>query len=185
MRQDVTEQLTRMIEGTEAGATGDSTARAEDAVSDDVSRQLDDAVDLSEDALASIAYLEAYSLLNNRDDALEIAQDAMVIFIASPVVPRTSGAWVRRIARNRAIDLIRRRACYKRLEPLIAPDEQTPPWEDPEAVIARLVLEEAMNCLPAKQRQAVTLCYLEGMDQAVAVTTGGAGKEAGAATERR
>ena len=55
MRQDVTEQLTRMIEGTEAGATGDSTARAEDAVSDDVSRQLDDAVDLSEDALASTA----------------------------------------------------------------------------------------------------------------------------------
>lgn len=70
---------------------------------------------------------------------------------------RSPAGWVIRVTTNLAIDHVRRGAA-----PALARPE-TPAPED--AVVVRMALVEALRRLSARQRQAVSLHYLVGMDQ--------------------
>ncbi len=114
------------------------------------------------------AYLLALQLLGNRDDALDVAQDAMLRFFhtlhrfdaARPVRP-----WLLRIVRNRVHDLWRRRQ-RRRAESLddalssqlLEPVAGT---EDPEAAAQRAELRRqlwrALARLPEAKREILVL----------------------------
>lgn len=72
------------------------------------------------------AFRCAYQLLGNREDALDVAQDAMLKFFDTlerfeshrPVRP-----WLFRIVRNRAVDIVRRRR-IRRAESIDDPDRE-------------------------------------------------------------
>jgi hypothetical protein len=74
--------------------------------------------------LARIAYFEAIRIVKNHHDAQDIAGEAMVRFLAVPVVPETPGAWVRTVARRLALDQARKDQRFQRLAHLLMePDE--------------------------------------------------------------
>ena len=112
------------------------------------------------------AFLFAYQLLGNRDDALDVAQDAMVRFFGAlgrfdsgrPVLP-----WLFRIVRNRAIDVRRRTRPTESLDDGSAPplEPVTAPDASPEALAGQRQLRErvwrAVGELSRKQREVLVL----------------------------
>lgn len=113
------------------------------------------------------AFLFAYQLLGNREDALDVAQDAMLKFFTTlerfeshrPVQP-----WLFRIVRNRAFDLARRKR-IRRADSIDDPTHQnepaTRPEVSPERQAVRRQLQErvwqAVQRLPSKQREILVL----------------------------
>ena len=113
------------------------------------------------------AFLFAFQLLGNREDALDVAQDAMLKFFntldrfepARPVQP-----WLFRIVRNRAVDIARRKK-IRRAESIDDPDARrepaTRPEASPERKAVRRQLQEkvwlAVQRLPGKQREILVL----------------------------
>jgi RNA polymerase sigma-70 factor (ECF subfamily) len=114
------------------------------------------------------AYLLALQLLGDPDDALDVAQDALLRFFTSldrfqpsrPLRP-----WLATIVRNRARDLLRRRRRH-RLEPLEGPEGTMRPEvvdtsPGPEAGAARRELQvrlwKALSALNEAQREILVL----------------------------
>ncbi|MGY3263966.1 RNA polymerase sigma-70 factor (ECF subfamily) [Lysobacter sp. HA35] len=127
--------------------------------------------------LASIsgrAFRFAEMGLRHRDDALDVVQDAMVKMLAyanRPPAEWTPLFWS--VLRSRIIDLQRRRTFrLKWLAPPPADDDGPIDWADPgpdpsrandsREAYERLV--EALQSLPARQREAFTLRVLEELD---------------------
>lgn len=108
----------------------------------------------------------AQRILGSRDEAEEVLQDAFVRVWqdAASYDPGRAGfrAWIFTIARNRALDVLRRRATARKtaasLEPPSAP-------ERPDASIAADAerVKRAIEGLPDAQRQALELAYYEGL----------------------
>lgn len=114
-------------------------------------------------------YILALQLMGNRDDALDVVQDALLRFFTTlhrfdlrrPVKP-----WLYRIVRNRAVDLHRRRR-IRRHESLDAVDDDGRRFEirdvsvDPERDVARAQLRariwQSLDELSAKQREILVL----------------------------
>lgn len=114
------------------------------------------------------AYLLALQLVGNPDDALDVAQDALLRFFTKihrfqgqrPVRP-----WLLAIVRNRARDLLRRRR-VRRAEPLESDEttyrpELVDPGLGPEAASRQSELRRkiwgALGQLPAAQREILVL----------------------------
>ena len=113
------------------------------------------------------AFLFAYQLLGNREDALDVAQDAMLKFFNHlerfeahrPVQP-----WLFRIVRNRAIDHVRRQK-RRRTDSIDDPERPVEPATRPEAgpelEAQRRQLQarvwEALHTLTDKQREILVL----------------------------
>ncbi|MFF7856081.1 sigma-70 family RNA polymerase sigma factor [Streptomyces sp. NPDC007904] len=108
--------------------------------------------------------------------AEELAQDALVAALEQwpgDGVPDNPGAWLMATARNRAVDLIRRRENYARKLAEIGRDLSTtaPPEEpaDPDAIdddLLRLVFTACHPVLSAEARIALTLRLLGGLTTA-------------------
>ncbi len=124
-------------------------------------------------------YGVAYGILRNREDALEVSQEAFIKAYRSIRGFRgksSFGTWLFRITTNKAIDFIRRNKKHRNLEErdwnrtLIPSNEVTGRGEhtrDPRDLLVdkelRNTLELAMNQLSPKQRTVIVLREVEGL----------------------
>jgi RNA polymerase sigma factor (sigma-70 family) len=116
------------------------------------------------DDLAAIAYRVAFRMVGSREDARDLAQEAMArAFAHWRRASKCPEAWVSRVTSNLAIDLLRRRG----RAPLSAPD----PTGDPGALVAeRIELVRALQDLPRRQREVVVMRYLADLPEALVAT---------------
>jgi len=122
------------------------------------------------------AYSLAYQWTQNREDALDVCQDAFVRMYRA--LPRWSGrasifTWLYRVIVNRAIDVKRKRARRRTVSADAAregpgpglPEPQASGLADPERLAASSELEgrirEAVMTLPPKQQQVFVLRHFE------------------------
>lgn len=114
-------------------------------------------------------YVLALQLMGNRDDAMDVVQDALLRFFTTLDrfdVRRPVRPWLYQIVRNRVVDLFRRRK-VRRHESLDAVDDDGPRFEirdpsaDPERDAARAQLRrriwESLGELSPKQREILVL----------------------------
>jgi RNA polymerase sigma factor (sigma-70 family) len=121
----------------------------------------------SDNELALMARTQALKVLADLDRSQEVAQDVMVILYALPERPRFPRAWVRATAHNRAVDVVRRRDRQVRLE-RVADERPAMVEDEADQILARIVVTEAIRSLPARQRQAMECCRLQGLDHETA-----------------
>jgi RNA polymerase sigma-70 factor (ECF subfamily) len=124
------------------------------------------------EALGGQALAVALRVLASRSDAEEVLQDAFVEVWtrAASFDPDRGGAraWVLAIARNRAIDRLRRRGAVARMVSGAAnepPSTGTTPLELVEQRQAREKIQTALGELTPEQRQVLELGYFEGLSQ--------------------
>jgi RNA polymerase sigma-70 factor (sigma-E family) len=126
-----------------------------------------------DDAFASLfraAYRVAYRLLGDREDAADVAQEALarasVRWSRVTAGDRSAVPWVMRVAANLALDRGRRRRVAARHAPALV---ATSTSEIPE----RVDLHRALAGLPKRQREVVLLRYVADLPEAdVAVALG-------------
>lgn len=113
------------------------------------------------DALAGLAYRVAFRLLGQRDEAEEVAQEALARAFASwRRVASYDEPWVARVATNLAIDVHRRRRPSTELK-----DDVVVPGDLAARVLERHGLIESLRRLPRRQRQVVVLRYLADLSE--------------------
>src|SRR5690349_7726989 len=113
----------------------------------------------------------AYSILQNREEAEDVVQDALLKAwkTRSRVRdPEKFPSWLGMIARHRAHDLVRRRRPLRLAE---SPDETVDPEIEQSSNAARekavsAQIHTALGSLPELHRMAITLRYFEEMDYA-------------------
>lgn len=115
--------------------------------------------------LFDLAYRVAYRLTGDRQEAADIAQEALArALVRWSNIHAYAEAWVARTATNLALDLHRRR---RRHRPALPAAGGPGPDGD------RLDLAAALRRLPRRQREAVVLRYLADLDEpSVAATMG-------------
>ncbi len=113
-------------------------------------------------------YLGAYQLLQNREDAEDVVQEAFLKLWRQPGLWDPSRGtkfttWFYRIVLNAALDLKRRRRV--KIEPLDAAGEMPADSPVPDDVIddknRKLRVQNAIKTLPEHQRLALTLCFYQ------------------------
>jgi RNA polymerase sigma-70 factor, ECF subfamily len=119
----------------------------------------------------------ALARLRDRDTAEDLAQEVFLraqLHLDQLTDPERFGGWVCRMARNLAIDWLRRGQSASRLVPLVPLDAMATEIPDVDAKGARETMEmreqshtvhEAIMRLPVEQREAVLLHFTEGMTQ--------------------
>lgn len=108
----------------------------------------------------------AYRLLGQREEAEDVAQEAMFRLWRVAPAWRAGEAqvttWLYRVVANLCTDRLRRRG---RMAPLDAvpdlPDERGGPAQDMQSRARADALQGALNALPERQRQAVVLRHIE------------------------
>jgi RNA polymerase sigma-70 factor (sigma-E family) len=121
-----------------------------------VTETFDDAFD----ALFRCAYRVAFRLLGEREDAVDVAQEALArasVRWSSLVRGGDPTPWVVRVAANLAVDRWRRRRVAAR-----APVDGPPSTSLPE----RVDLQRALSALPKRQREVVLLRYVADLPEA-------------------
>ncbi len=110
----------------------------------------------------------AYRLLSDRAEAEDIAQEAMLRLWR--IAPRWEAGraqvstWLYRVVANLCTDRLRKRRRSVGIDEAPELVDDAPGAEDRLAAKARMVaLKEALNDLPERQRQAVILRHLEGL----------------------
>ena len=112
------------------------------------------------DDLAATAHRVAYRIVGSREDARDIAQEALTrAFVRWNKVEPSADAWVARVATNLALDHARYRA-RRQGRPVKDGPPVTP--ADPE----RLDLVAALRALPRRQRDVVILRYVADLPEA-------------------
>lgn len=136
------------------------------------------------DQLAPWVLGVAYRILGDEDEAGEVVGDVFVQVWTNikqhdasrgPLVP-----WVLSIARNRALDLLRRRRRWNRKAERLHLEQGDPVAETtdrPEAAVpgwpVHQEVHRALAALPEDQREAVTLAFFEGLSHSeIAKRTG-------------
>lgn len=119
-------------------------------------------------ALASIAYRAANRVLRDHSEAMDVASEAMVTLLARFEPPSNRESYVttvaKNLAKNRQRSLLRHR---RRMQWWVAQSNHGA-QDDPDRFLSRLVVRESIKSLPERQRQAITYCYLNGMDRKAA-----------------
>jgi RNA polymerase sigma-70 factor (sigma-E family) len=119
----------------------------------------DDSFDQQFDHLARTAYQVAFRILGDREEARDIAQEALArAYVRWPRVREKAGGWVAKVAGNLAIDHVRRRRP--------TPEPRPAPELSKTDAIDRLDLVGALVCLPKRQREVVVLRYLADLPEA-------------------
>jgi RNA polymerase sigma-70 factor (ECF subfamily) len=110
--------------------------------------------------LAAIAYRVAFRLLGQREEARDVAQEAMArAFARWRRVGGYADAWVARVATNLALGHLRRRPPAELAGEPVAPDQI-------DRVGERAELADAIRGLPRRQREVVALRYLADLSEA-------------------
>jgi len=110
----------------------------------------------------------AYAILQDRAEAEDVVQDALLKAYQTRWRVRSVEkfpAWLASVARNRALDVLRRRR-WVPLEGHEPAAESAGDAEEAEDTAVRERLRHTLAGLPETHRIAVTLRYLEGMDHA-------------------
>ena len=119
---------------------------------------------------ADLVYRVVLNLLRDADEAADAAQEALVkVWRGCAEIPESSHrAWCARVARNAALDHLRRRNA--RPQPAREPEHlpelisTTPsPEEDPEAAEFQCALDRALDDLGEPYRSIVVLREMEGL----------------------
>jgi RNA polymerase sigma-70 factor (sigma-E family) len=122
-----------------------------------VTETFDDAFD----ALFRCAYRVAFRLLGDREDATDVAQEALArasLRWSSLVRGGDPTPWVVRVAANLAVDRWRRRRVAARVPMVDGPASTTLP--------ERVDLQRALAGLPKRQREVVVLRYVADLPEA-------------------
>lgn len=111
----------------------------------------------------------ATGVLGNASEAEDVAQEAMLRLWRAAGDWQADGAarpgtWLYRVTANLAIDRLRARARSAPLEAAPEPEDETPsPADAMDDTVRRAALNEALQRLPERQRQAVVLRHIEGL----------------------
>jgi RNA polymerase sigma-70 factor (sigma-E family) len=112
------------------------------------------------DELAALAYRIGYRLLGDREEARDVAQEALArAFARWRRVARYPEPWVSRVATNLALGALRKRRAPQRPEHDHARDHA-------DAMVERHVLADALERLPRRQREVVVLRFLADRSEA-------------------
>jgi RNA polymerase sigma factor (sigma-70 family) len=126
------------------------------------------------DRYGRLAYSVALRVLGDPGRAEDVVQEAFLRIwnhAGSFDVSRGSlRTWLLTAVRNRAVDYLRGRGAHERqeleLQPaLAAVGGRSDPWREVSLSLERTAVHEAMDSLPAEQRQAVELAYFGGYSQ--------------------
>lgn len=110
--------------------------------------------------LAGIAYRIALKLLEDREDASEVAQDTMVAYrVAGGCIERPEG-WVSATARNRALNLLRKRRHGERAVQRLASEVSSHPDHD-DVALERIVIEALFEGLSPKEHEVAHLRFVD------------------------
>lgn len=119
---------------------------------------------------ADLVYRVALRVVGCADDAADVAQEALVRVwrSADGVPPERRRAWCARVARNAALDHLRRRACRPQpaADPTVLPEPASPlplPDADAEGAEVQLHLDAALDALDEPYRSIVVLREVEGL----------------------
>ena len=124
-----------------------------------------DAFEALYDEYHRLVYGVALRMLGDASAAEDITQAVFLKVWSAPDLFRSGnfGAWIARVARNRALDVLRSRASHQELElPQSLPETEA--IED--AAFARLDrarVHEALDRLPSEQRQPIELGFFDGI----------------------
>ena len=123
------------------------------------------------DRYGRLAYSVALRILGDPGRAEDAVQDAFLkIWTSASSFDARRGSlrtWLLVSVRNRSIDYLRGRGAHERqeleLQPAVAEvGPHSDPWREVSLSLERTAVREAMNNLPAEQRQAVELAYFAG-----------------------
>ena len=116
------------------------------------------------DQYSMAMYNLAYRMMNNREDAEDILQEAFVDCFSNIATFRfesTFGAWLKRIVVNKCINQLRKKKIditfYETLPPVAAEENEEPEWDTGE-------IFRSIEKLPDGYRIILTLYLLEGYD---------------------
>ncbi len=118
---------------------------------------------------ADLVYRVALRVTGTADDAADAAQDALVKVWRGivDIEPERRRAWAARVARNAALDLIRRRSVRPKpgaADPIPDPEAPDPlPDSDAEASDLRTCLARALDTLNEPYRSILVLREIEGL----------------------
>lgn len=121
----------------------------------------------------ALVYSVAYRVLNQAQDAEEVTQDVfMRVWENSHKYDAERGsftAWLATIARNAAVDKLRKRRRREPEQGTLSMDASAHLWEttllDDKDNDLRRMLNSAMSSLPREQQQTIQLAYFHGMSQ--------------------
>lgn len=115
--------------------------------------------------LAGIAYAMAMRILSDHADAMDVASESMVTLLARFEPPDNCASYVAQVAKNLAKNKLRGLS-RSRLRLQRWQDQRVlRAVEDPDLLLSRLLVRDAVKTLPKRQREAITLCYLQGLDR--------------------
>ena len=150
--------------------SADATQLSDEALLEAVARSDEQALKELYDRFGRAAYGLALRVLRDETLAEDAVQEAFLQVWrgASGYRPERAKAstWVLTFVHRRAVDLVRREE-RRRREPIEAAPEPAGPGAD-ETVVARSrreIVQDALNRLPADQRQAIELAYYGGLTQ--------------------
>ncbi len=115
---------------------------------------------------------DAYLILLNVDDATDVAQEVFACALEQQPDVQNPGAWLRAAARNRAVDLYRRRRRWTKIRELLAGRRENPIAEftDPAELAGDretwAQVRRALADLSVEQRAVAVACLMDGMSQA-------------------
>jgi RNA polymerase sigma factor (sigma-70 family) len=113
------------------------------------------------DALAAVAYRVAFRILGDREEARDVAQEALArAFARWRRVERYAEPWVARVAANLALGVVRKQGRAPRIEIGAAGPDPAGPVTD------RRLLVEALRDLPAGQRDTIVLRFVADLPEA-------------------
>jgi RNA polymerase sigma-70 factor (ECF subfamily) len=131
----------------------------------DLPRKSEQVSEAEHSALAAIAYRMANQILKDHSEAMDVASETMITLIARFEPPSNSESYVTTVARNLAKN--KQRGLNRQRRRLLrwAESEAGVESGDPDRHLSKIVVQEAIKALPDRQREAITYCYLEGMDR--------------------
>ena len=123
----------------------------------DLPRKSEQVSEGEHNALAAIAYRMANQILKDHSEAMDVASETMITLIARFEPPSNSESYVTTVSRNLARN--KQRALNRQRRRMLrwAEGEAGGESDDPDRQLSKIVVHEA-----------ITYCYLEGMDRQAA-----------------